>query len=90
MKLVAFSQRMPPVQKVAIFLAFMLCRFCADPGGKLAETFRTRINRIAEGTDAVFIIIARIDHNHIGVADQRVPVSGSTYVPDLYWDRLVH
>jgi hypothetical protein len=45
---VDFSQRMPPVQNIAIRLLWNLSRFCLPPRGEIAETLGPRIDRALE------------------------------------------
>ncbi len=52
------------------------------PRGKIAETAGAGVDRAAEGADLDLVVIARVDHGHIGFADQRVPVLRRDIVAD--------
>jgi len=45
-----------------------------EPVGKFAEADRVRIDRAGESADFHFIIVAGVDHDCVGIGNQRVPV----------------
>ncbi len=52
------------------------------PGGKVAEAGGFGIDGALERADGHFVIVARVDHGHIGRGDQRVPFGGFDVMAD--------
>ena len=48
----------------------------AKPVGKVAEANRLRVDRTGEGTNRDLVSVTRVDHDRVGIGDERVPISG--------------
>ena len=67
-KLVAFSQRMPPVQNIAILGLRPWAERLAEvpkPFWKLAESLCFRVDRAIEGANRKLVIVARINEDRV-------------------------
>ena len=65
---------MPPVQYIAILRPSSAGRLRRNPIRELAERRRARIDGVAERAERHLVVVARIDHDRVGIGDQRVPV----------------